>query len=90
MANVTACTNTHEYRKCTAARWLEIRLVLPLCSCNDNHDVRQTVIDNDLTCQILSRTTEPVALDFPYFTPNYLVPQKELRSLEGRVQISAV
>ena len=39
---------------------LEIRLMLPLCSCNDNHDVRQTVIviDIDLTCQILSRTRE--------------------------------
>ena len=39
---------------------LEIRLMLPLCSCNDNHDVRQTVIviDTDLTCQILSRTRE--------------------------------
>ena len=61
MANVTACTNTYEYQASVPQRaGLEIRLMLPLCSCNDNHDVRQTVIviDTDLTCQILSRTRE--------------------------------
>ena len=59
--NVTACTNTYEYQASVPQRaGLEIRLMLPLCSCNDNHDVRQTVIviDIDLTCQILSRTRE--------------------------------
>jgi hypothetical protein len=58
MANVTACTNTYEYQASVPQRaGLEIRLMLPLCSCNDNHDVCQTVIviDTDLTCQILSR-----------------------------------
>ena len=37
---------------------LEIRLVLPLCSCNDNHDVRQTVIDIDLLSKVLAQKTE--------------------------------
>ena len=41
MANVTACTNTYEYQASVPQRaGLEIRLMLPLCSCNDNHDVR--------------------------------------------------